>query len=65
MVIVPILSHAEFGRNDFRENAPHFIKIKLKIYIVSEKIAIFLKNRKIRRIHLRNVHGIVPRREFY
>ena len=24
MVVVPILSHAEFGRNDHREEAPYF-----------------------------------------
>ena len=29
MVVVSALSHAEFGPNDLRENAPHFIKIRL------------------------------------
>ena len=26
MIVVPLLLHAKFGRNDHREDAPHFIQ---------------------------------------
>ena len=26
MVVIPMLANAEFGENDYREDAPHFMK---------------------------------------
>ena len=33
MAAVSMLPHVELGRNDFREDAPHFISLALKVFL--------------------------------
>ena len=52
MVIVSILPHAKFGRNDHREDTPHFSKISTygqsgSIMLASLKLAALTINNRI------------------
>ena len=41
MVVVSILPHAEFGRNDHRKDATHFMKLILKTTVCPSEQAIY------------------------
>ena len=46
MVVVSRLPHAEFGRNDHREDSPYFSILKVDIPVIHTHRKIMFENRK-------------------